>query len=96
MKKNTFTMIDQNGKEIVYDVLFTYESEETHKNYIVYTDQSKDEAGNIQVYASTYDPKNPNSPLGAVETEKEWKVIETILETLQEEVRKKQQNSDEQ
>lgn len=92
MKKNTFTMIDQNGKEVVYDVLFTYESEETHKNYIVYTDQSKDEAGNIQVYASTYDPEDPNSQLGAVETEKEWKVIETILETLQEEVRKKQQN----
>ena len=56
MKKNTFTMVNQDGEEIVYDVLFTYESEETHKNYIVYTDQSKDEAGNIQVYASTYDP----------------------------------------
>lgn len=94
MKKNTFTMIDQNGKETVYDVLFTYESEETHKNYIVYTDQSKDAEGNIQVFASTYDPEDPNSPLGAVETEKEWKVIETILETLQEEVRKKQKDSE--
>lgn len=96
MKKNTFTMIDKDGNEVVYDVLFTYESEETHKNYIVYTDQSKDDAGNIQVYASTYDPEDPNSPLGPVETEKEWKVIETILETLQEEVRKKQSSNNEQ
>ena len=95
MKKNTFTMINQNGEEKVFDVLFTYESEETNKNYIVYTDQSKDDAGNIQVYASTYDPNDPTSPLGAVETEKEWKVIETILETLQEEVRKKQQATEE-
>lgn len=95
MKKNTFTMVNQDGEEIIYDVLFTYESEETHKNYIVYTDQSKDEAGNIQVYASTYDPEDPSSPLGAVETEKEWKVIETILETLQEEVKKKQQTTEE-
>ena len=95
MKKNTFTMVNQDGEEIVYDVLFTYESEETHKNYIVYTDQSKDEAGNIQVYASTYDPEDSSSPLGAVETEKEWKVIETILETLQEEVKKKQQTTEE-
>ena len=83
-------MIDENGREIVYDVLFTFESEETNKNYIVYTDQSKDDKGNIQVYASIYDPENPNSKLEPIETEKEWKVIETILETLQEEIKKKQ------
>ena len=90
MKKNQFTMIDEKGNEIVYDVLFTFESEETNKNYIVYTDQSKDEKGNIQVYASIYDPENPNSKLEPIETEKEWKVIETILETLQEEIKKNQ------
>lgn len=90
MKKNTFSMIDENGNEIVYDVLFTFENEETNKNYIVYTDNTTDEAGNVQVYASTYDPENPQSKLESIETEKEWKVIETILNTLQEEVRKKQ------
>lgn len=89
MKKNTFSMIDENGKEVIYDVLFTFESEETGKNYIVYTDQSLDENGNVEVYASTYDPTNPQSKLEAIETEKEWKVIETILSTIQEEVRKK-------
>ena len=87
MKKNTFTMLDEKGQEHTYDVLFTFESEENGNNYIVYTDNSLDENGNIVVYASTYDPTNPQSRLGAVETEQEWKVIETILETLQEEVR---------
>lgn len=90
MKKNSFTLIDEEGKEVVYDVLFTFESEETNKNYIVYTDQTKDEQGNIQVYASIYDPNDPNSKLEAIETDKEWKVIETILSTLQEEIKKKQ------
>ena len=90
MKKNTFSMLDENGNEVVYDVLFTFESEETNKNYIVYTDGTKDSDGQIQVYASIYDPENPNSKLEAITTDKEWKVIETILETLQEEVRKKQ------
>ena len=94
MKKNSFTMIDDNGNETVYDILFTFESEETHKNYIVYTDNTRDEAGNVEVYASIYDPENPHSRLEAIETEKEWKVIETILETLQEEVRKQQNNQD--
>ena len=89
MKKNTFTMLDEKGQEHTYDVLFTFESEENGNNYIVYTDNSLDENGNIVVYASTYDQTNPQSRLGAVETEQEWKVIETILETLQEEVRNK-------
>ena len=52
MKKNSFSMIDENGNETVYDVLFTFESEETHKNYIVYTDNTKDQQGNVEVYAS--------------------------------------------
>ena len=89
MKKNSFTLIDENGNETIYDVLFTFESEETHKNYIVYTGNTKDSEGNIEVYASIYDPNDPHSKLEAIETDKEWKVIETILSTLQEEVRKK-------
>ena len=93
MKKNSFTMIDENGNAIVYDVLFTFESEETHKNYIVYTDNTKDAEGNVEVYASIYDPNDPHSKLEAIETDKEWKVIETILETLQEEVRKQANNN---
>ena len=95
MKKNTFTMIDDKGKETVYDVLFTFDSDETKKSYIVYTDNTKDEEGNIQVYASIYDPENPNSKFEAITTEKEWKVIETILSTLQEEVQKKSTTSEE-
>ena len=96
MKENKFTLIDDNGVETTYDVLFTYESEETKKHYIAYTDNSLDETGNIQVYASIFDPTNPNSRLEPIESEKVWKVVETILETLQEEVKKKieQQNNE--
>ena len=87
-------MIDENGNEVVYDVLFTFESDETGKNYIVYTDNTKDENGNIEVYASIYDPEDPQSKLEAITTDKEWKVIETILETLQEEVKKKKESAE--
>ncbi len=87
--ENTFTITDQNGKEITCDVLFTFDSEETKKSYIVYTDNSKDEQGNVQVFASIYDPSKQNQNLEPITTEKEWKVIETILNTLQEEIKKK-------
>lgn len=94
MKKSSFTMIDQNGNEVVYDVLFTFENDETNKNYIVYTNNKKDADGNIEVYASIYDPENPKSKLEAIKTEKEWKVIDTILSTLQEEIKNKKNKED--
>jgi len=89
MENNTFKVINEEGKEIVCDILFTFDSEETNKSYIVYTDNSKDEAGNIQVFASIYDPKQESPKLEPIETEQEWKIIETILNTLQEEIKKK-------
>lgn len=85
-EKKSFTVINDEGKEIVCDVLFTFDSDETKKSYIVYTDNTKDKNGNVQVYASIYDPKEENPELKQIESDKEWKVIETILQTLQEEV----------
>ncbi len=85
-EKNSFTVINDEGKEVVCDVLFTFDSDETKKSYIVYTDNTKDKNGNVQVYASIYDPKEENPELKPIESDKEWKVIETILQTLQEEV----------
>lgn len=87
--KNSFKIINDKGEEIICDILFTFDSEETKKSYIVYTDNSKDEEGNIQVFASIYDPNIEDQKLEPITTEKEWKVIETILNTLQEEIKKK-------
>ena len=96
MEKNTFTVLGEDGKEIVCHVLFTFESDETGKNYIVYTDNSKDDKGNIQVFASIYDPNDQETKLEPIETEKEWKTIETILNTLQEEMNNPKNEDDEQ
>ena len=62
-KNNKFNVIDKDGNEIECEVLFTFESEETKKNYIVYTDNTKDNKGNIRVFASIYDPNADNSEL---------------------------------
>lgn len=84
-EKNTFKVIDNEGKEIVCEVLFTFDSEETNKSYIVYTDNTTDESGNVKVYASIYKPDAESTELLPIETEREWKIIETILESIQEE-----------
>jgi uncharacterized protein YrzB (UPF0473 family) len=82
-KKNVFTVVDDEGKEVMCEVLFTFDSDETGKHYIIYTDNTTDEEGNTKVYASTFDPEKDKTALGAIETEKEWKIIENILDSLQ-------------
>ena len=81
----TFKVMNDEGKEVECEVLFTFESEETKKNYIVYTDNTTDEEGNTKVYASIYNPDEAETKLLPIETEKEWKIIETILEEIQSE-----------
>ena len=81
----TFKVLDENNQEIECEVLFTFESDETGKNYIVYTDNTIDEEGNTKVYASIYNPNEEETKLLPIESEKEWKIIETILEELQNE-----------
>lgn len=83
-EKTTFTVLDDEGKEIVCEVLFTFNSEETKKDYIVYTDNTTDDDGNVRVYASIFDPKKEKTELIPIETDREWKIIETILDTIQE------------
>jgi len=95
MKENTFKMVTEDGKEITCNVLFTFDSEETGKSYIAYTDNTYEEDGSIKAYAAIYHPDNLNAGFEPIETEKEWKVVETILEAIQEEVRNKLQENPE-
>lgn len=84
-EKMTFKVFDDEGKEVECEALFTFESDETKKNYIVYTDNTVDKDGNTKVYASVYNPDEDETKLLPIETEKEWKIIETILDELQNE-----------
>ena len=88
-EKNTIKLTNEKGEEVVCDILFTFDSEETNKSYIVYTDNTKDENGKVRVYASIYNPNDSKTKLEDIQTEKEWKVIDTILQTLQEEISNK-------
>ena len=85
-EKMTFKVVNDEGKEVECEVLFTFESDETKKNYIFYTDNTLDEEGNTKVYASIYNPDEDENKLLPIETDKEWKIIETILEELQNEI----------
>ena len=89
-----FKVENDEGKEIECEVLFTFESEKTGKNYIVYTDNTEDEEGNTKVYASIYNPEQDETKLLPIETDEEWNVIEIILDELQNATEDEIENTD--
>ena len=86
-KDGKLVIKNDKGEVLEFDVLFTFDSEETGKSYIAYTDNTKDENGNIKVYANIYDPNGESLKLEPITTEKEWKAINNILISVQEKVR---------
>lgn len=93
-----FKGINSEGVETEYETIFTFESPETKKNYIVYTDNTTDEENNVKVYASIYDPKSLKMDdkgefgtlnLTPVETEKEWTIIAQVLQQVEDDLKAK-------
>lgn len=84
-----FGLYDADEKRIVYmDTLFTFDDEESGEKYIAYTDNSKDNNGNVNVYAGILKKRGEKVQLNPIEDEKMFDRIEIILNELQNEVKK--------
>lgn len=82
-KEMYFTVLMDDGEEVLCEILFTFESEMTNKKYIVYTDSEVDDEGNTKVYASVLSHMDGSvAKLLPIETDREWCIIETILDEL--------------
>lgn len=92
--KNKFKVINDLGEEVECRVLFTFDSKETNKSYLVYTDDTKTEDDQINVYASIYDPTGESEELIAVESEKEWNLINTVLSEIVDKNNKEKENNE--
>lgn len=90
----TFKIQNENGQEVDCEALFTFESEETGRNYMVYTDNTADTEGNTKVYAGIYEPENKEGILQPIESEEEWKIIETILAEIQDDLKEELEESE--
>lgn len=73
--------IDENGVEIRYRVLFTFDSNETNKTYIVYTNDEKDSSGNIKAFTLCHYIDDEGKKLMEVNSEKEINTIMTLFES---------------
>jgi uncharacterized protein YrzB (UPF0473 family) len=85
MSENTIIITKADGTEITCDILFTFHSDETDKDYVLYVD-ANDEEG--QVFASSF--VDEDGLIGELfeipeSNEEEWQMIEEVLNAFQNE-----------
>lgn len=85
LKDDMFIGFNEKGEQQVFYKLLEFDSAETNKHYLAYTDNSYDEKGNIRAYGSIVTQDGEYMKLEPITDEKEWKVIEMALNVLQEE-----------
>lgn len=75
MDSNNIVIVDENGKEQSYEILFTFTNEQTGKSYVLYYDANEEEPG---VMASIYDDEGN---LFAIESPDEWEMISDVFDS---------------
>lgn len=83
--ENYITVVDEQGNEELFEVLFTFDSDEFNKSYVLYypAGADNDENEEIEIHASSYTP-NENGEAGnmqPIDTDEEWDMIEEMLNT---------------
>ena len=78
-EKAIMTVINENNEIMDVDVLFTFKNTAAGKCYIVYTENTTDENGDTEVFASIFDPDDKTLTLHPIETEEEWALLEYKL-----------------
>ncbi len=88
---NYITIKNDKNEEKEFEILFSFESDNTNKKYITYTDYSKDDNGNIICYSSILEE---DGKLSKIDTEPELKIIDEMLNTLVETTKLKYLNEE--
>ena len=82
-KDGILTIRNEKGEQKNFHILVTFDIEQKNKSYVLYTDYSKNENGDLRVFVSTYNKYDEDDKLEDVVEEDELKIIDEYLEVLQ-------------
>lgn len=82
-KEEILKITDSHGNTMEYEVITAFSLPKEEKNIVVYTDNTKNEDGTLNVFASIYYP-GEEPKLENIEKEEDWEIVEEILNNLPE------------
>ena len=85
--ENQITIIDEDGNETLYEVIFTFESDDFGKSYVFLQPVGEsDEEDGSDVLAYAFNPtEDEGGELLPIETDEEWEMVEEVWNTFNEE-----------
>ncbi|SEP91988.1 DUF1292 domain-containing protein [Piscibacillus halophilus] len=86
-EKERIIIPDENGEEHLFDILFTFDVDETEKSYLVAVPAEQAEEEEQEVFAFRFEENDNNEDdltLYQIETDDEWDMIEEMLATFTE------------
>lgn len=79
MKNDVLDLSDENGIKKEYYILFTFKDAFSNKHFVIYTDYSKNDEGEINTFYAYYDTEGKYEDLKKITDEKDIALIEKIL-----------------
>ena len=81
LKDDQLVFTDEQGNEVLCDIIFTYHSDDFNKDYVFFSQVgSEDEDGKVEVGVASYVPTDGAiGELMAVESDEEWDMLEEVF-----------------
>ncbi len=79
-----FSILDEKGEEIKCQTLLMFQSPETEKDIVIYTDNTANNDELENIYASYYGYEGENLRLFDIDDETDWILIQEVLAEISE------------
>ena len=80
--RKKLTIISEDGSEKVVEVIAAFKFKDNDQEYIVYTQNEKDQNNNVTVYVSKLVEEDGTSRLAGIEDDNEWSRVKDVLREL--------------
>ena len=95
-KNGKFTVINKKGEEVEYEVLMNFDSEETKKSYIIFTNNEIHPlTGGIRIFANIYMPNSEDNRLIPIWRPKDWRIVRKLIKIILSEAKKGEKSFEE-
>lgn len=79
------TLVDEKGNEELFEVLFTFTSDDFNKSYVLLYPAATSDEDDVEIMAFSFDADNEgqatSGDLHEIESDEEWDMVEGVLNT---------------
>lgn len=85
-EKERIIIPDENGDEHLFEVLFTFDVDNTEQSYVAVVPADQSEEEEVEVFAFRYEERENEEDLQLfhIESDEEWDMVEEVLQTIAE------------